>query len=67
MDLCFHYTNEIVYKDHNHARGPLGEFIYDLDVPSIHELFGKKYIIKYMIPESQYSKINNHNNKKIMN
>ena len=47
MDLCFHYGNNIVYKDHNHARGPLGEFIYDLDKPCIYKLFNKEYQIKY--------------------
>ena len=47
MDLCFHYGNNIVYKDHHHARGPLGEFIYDLDKPCIYKLFNKEYKIKY--------------------
>lgn len=47
MDLCFHYGNEIVYKDHNHARGPLGEFIYDLDTPIKYNILGKETIIKF--------------------
>ena len=47
MDLCYHYTNNIVYKDHNHARGPLGEFIYDLDKSITYKLFNKEYKIKY--------------------
>ena len=47
MDLCFHYTNEIVYKDHIHARGPKGEHIYDLDTPIHYKLFNKYYTIKY--------------------
>lgn len=48
MDLCFHYTNEIVYKDHIHARGPLGEFIYDLDNEiNDYRLYDKKIQIKY--------------------
>ena len=47
MDLCYHYTNNIVYNDHQHARGPLGEFIYDLDKPITYKLFNKEYKIKY--------------------
>ena len=47
MDLCFHYGNEIVYKDHNHARGPLGAFIYDLDTPIKYNILGKEIIIKF--------------------
>jgi len=49
MDLCFHYTNEVVYKDHNHARGPLGEFIYDLDKPIYYTLYNKTKKIHYFI------------------
>lgn len=47
MDLCFHYGNEIVYKDHKYARGPLGEFIYDLDKPINYKIFNKEVIIKF--------------------
>ena len=47
MDLCFHYENEIVYKDHIHARGPLGEFIYDLDKNLYHTLFNNEIKIKF--------------------
>ena len=47
MDLCFHYGNEIVYKDHIHARGPLGEFIYDLDKNLYHTLFNNEIKIKF--------------------
>lgn len=47
MDLCFHYSNEIVYKNHEHARGPLGEFIYDKDKPMYHKLLNKTYKIIY--------------------
>ena len=47
MDLCYHYTNEIVYKDHNHARGPLGEFIYDLDKSINYNILNNKIMIKY--------------------
>ena len=47
MDLCFHYVNEIVYKDHKNARGPLGEFIYDLDTPIKYNILGNEITIKY--------------------
>ena len=47
MDLCFHGGYNIVYKDHNHARGPLGEFIYDLDTPIKYNILGKETIIKF--------------------
>ena len=48
MDLCFHYTNDIVYKDHIHARGPLGEYIYDLDKPILNYiLLNNEIQIKY--------------------
>ena len=47
MDLCFHYENEIVYKDHIHARGPLGEIIYDLDKNLYHTLFNNEIKIKF--------------------
>lgn len=47
MDLCFHYGNDIVYKDHIHARGPLGEFIYDLDKNLYHTLFNDEIKIKF--------------------
>ena len=47
MDLCYHYGNEIVYKDHNNCRGPLGEFIYDLDTPINYKIFDKEVTIKF--------------------
>jgi len=48
MDLCFHYGDEIVYKDHIHARGPLGEIIYDLDNEiNDYRLYDKNIQIKY--------------------
>ena len=47
MDLCFHYSDKIVYEDHHHARGPLGEFIYDIDLPMTHKLFGKNRDIHF--------------------
>ena len=47
MDLCFHYSNDKVYKDHVHARGPLGEFIYDLDKNLYHTLFNNEIKIKF--------------------
>lgn len=49
MDLCFHYTNDIVYKNHHNARGPKGEFIYDLDTPIYYKLYNKTKKIHYFI------------------
>ena len=49
MDLCFHYSNDIVYNDHLHARGPLGEFIYDLDKPIYYDIFDKICKVKYFL------------------
>ena len=47
MDLCFHYSNDKVYKDHINARGPLGEFIYDLDKTLYNTLFNNEIKIKF--------------------
>lgn len=49
LDLCYHYSNDIVYKDHTHARGPCGEFEYDLDKPIYYDIFNKIYKVKYFI------------------
>lgn len=49
MDLCYHYSDNIVYTDHIHARGPEGEFEYDLDKPIYYDIFNKIYKVNYFI------------------